>query len=211
MKELKSALSGKTHIIWDWNGTLLDDVDHAVQTANWLLKEHGLPFIDRQKYRECFGFPVLDYYKALGFDFERESFESLCHRFVDRFMNGISDLIIIPEMHALVKELHQERIHQSVLSASDQVSLDRMVSHYELGDYFRFVFGIENRLAGSKIDRGVELIRNSNVPKSRTVIVGDTIHDLEVAQALGIDAVLISHGHQSADRLRARHDKVIVI
>ena len=71
------------------------------------------------------------------------------------------------------------------------------------------IFGIDNKFAGSKIDRGHELIRLSGIPLSETIILGDTLHDLEVAKALGIDAILISHGHQCPTRLRPHHEKVI--
>lgn len=208
MTDIKAALQGKKHIIWDWNGTLLDDVDHAIATVNVLLSEHSLPNLDRLKYREIFDFPVLKYYQALGFDFQKESFENLCHRFVEKFMSGISTLSVVPEMKELLEDLHREQMTQSILSASDQISLDQMISHYDLGDYFRFVFGIENKLAGSKIERGHELIRNSGIAREKTVIIGDTLHDLEVAEALGVGAILVAHGHQNAERLKARHPDV---
>ena len=51
-------LEGKEHIIWDWNGTILNDVEHAVMVMNTLLDEHQLPLIDRDYYREIFDFPV---------------------------------------------------------------------------------------------------------------------------------------------------------
>ena len=208
MTDIKLALRGKKHVIWDWNGTLLDDVDHAIATVNSLLTDHGLPILDRTRYREVFDFPILKYYQALGFDFKKESFENLCHRFVEKFMSGLSNLSVIPEMKDLLEELHRDQMTQSILSASDQSSLDQMILHYDLGDYFRFVFGIENKFAGSKIDRGHELIRNSGISREKTIIIGDTLHDLDVAEALGIDAILVAHGHQNAERLRVRHKHV---
>lgn len=45
------------HIIWDWNGTLFDDVDICVDNINWLLKKYNLPEITKEKYREIFTFP----------------------------------------------------------------------------------------------------------------------------------------------------------
>ncbi len=86
-----------------------------------------------------------------------------------------------------------------------------MVTHFELNEVFHLVFGIDNKFAGSKIDRGYELIRLSEIPKCETLIIGDTLHDLEVARALGIDAVLISHGHQCQTRLKPHHEMVIEI
>ncbi|MGZ3789700.1 MAG: HAD family hydrolase [Bacteriovorax sp.] len=207
--ELHQAVKGKEHIIWDWNGTLLDDVGHAVSVMNGLLEEHHLPPLDRERYRSIFEFPVLHYYQALGFDFEKEPFESLCHRFVDRFMVHFRDLPLVPEMRSFLFQLHQEQRTQSVLSATDQPNLNSMISHFELGDIFRFVFGIDNKMAGSKLERGHELIKNSNILAEKTVIVGDTLHDLEVGRSLGIDVVLVSHGHQDRERLKAHYEVVI--
>lgn len=208
---IHKSISGKKHIIWDWNGTLLNDVDHAVNVMNSLLKEHNLASIDKARYRNIFDFPVLKYYEQLGFDFQKESFENLCHKFVDRFMSGVQQLPLIPEVKEVLNQLHKEGIAQSVLSATDQLNLDSMIDHFELKNTFKYVYGIDNKLAGSKIDRGHELIQTSKIDKSHTVIIGDTLHDLEVAEALGIDAVLISHGHQSHSRLKARHSKVIEV
>ncbi len=209
--QLHESLQGKEHIIWDWNGTLLSDVEHAVHTVNILLDDHKLPGIDVHQYRKLFEFPVLNYYKALGFDFEKESFESLCHRFVERFMAGFRNLPLISEMKTVLMNLHSEGMTQSVLSATDQTNLDAMISHFELNQLFKFVYGIDNKFAGSKIDRGHELIRVSNIDLEKTVIIGDTLHDLDVAKALGIDAILISHGHQCPTRLKPHHDNVIVV
>jgi phosphoglycolate phosphatase len=209
--QLHRGVKGKEHIIWDWNGTLLADVDYAVSVVNSILVEHELPLVDKMKYRQEFDFPVLKYYEALGFDFSKESFESLCHRFVERFMSGVRELPLYPEMKSVLQQLHIEGVTQSVLSATDQENLSSMVEHFNLKDIFKHVFGINNKFAGSKVDRGHELISVSKIPLEKTIIIGDTLHDLEVAKALGIDAVLISHGHQSTSRLQAKHKMVIEV
>src|SRR3712207_913570 len=97
-KELISRLIDKKHVIWDWNGTLLNDVDHAIETMNHLLTDHSLPILDKARYQKIFDFPVKGYYDSLGFDYAKESFESLCHRFVDRFMTGFQNLPLVSEM-----------------------------------------------------------------------------------------------------------------
>ena len=54
------------HIIWDWNGTLQNDVLAAVAGINFLLEQRGMPLVDIQKHRELFSFPARNYYIALG-------------------------------------------------------------------------------------------------------------------------------------------------
>jgi phosphoglycolate phosphatase len=211
IEQLHSSIKGKHHIIWDWNGTLLNDVDHAISVMNTLLKEHELPELNRGLYRKIFDFPVIKYYEALGFDFEKESFTNLCHKFVDRFMAGFREQPLFPEMKSVLMQLQEEGLAQSVLSATDQPNLNSMVDHFELQGFFKFVFGIDNKFAASKVERGHELIRLAGFPKERTVIIGDTLHDVDVANALGIEAVLISHGHQCPTRLRQHHSLVIEV
>ncbi len=208
---LFDRLASKRHVIWDWNGILLNDVDHAVETMNHLLGSHALPLLDRVRYQKIFDFPVKNYYDSLGFDYSKESFESLCHRFVDRFMAGFHSLPLVGRMEDMLKKLHGNNIKQSILSATDQRNLDSMILHFGLNDFFSHVFGIDNKFAGSKVVRGRELLKISGVSPNETIIVGDTLHDLEVANELGIEAVLLSHGHQCAERLRVHHAEVIEI
>ena len=209
--KLLEALKKKEHIIWDWNGTLLDDVHHAVATINHLLQEHHLPLITREQYRKIFCFPVRKYYEQLGFDFQKKPFEDLCEDFVSRYMKGLPRLGLMPAMFSTLVELHQHNRKQSILSATDQANLDLIIEHYDLKSIFTHVYGIDNKLAGSKIDRGHELIRTSSIPLEDTILVGDTLHDLEVGQALGVDVILISHGHQCPTRLREHHDWVVEV
>jgi phosphoglycolate phosphatase len=209
LSQILDAAKDKEHIIWDWNGTLLDDVEHVVKVMNSLLEEHQLPLINSQKYREIFGFPVLNYYVELGFDFTKVSFEDLCHKFVDRFMRGLHDLQLLGNMPPVLQHLHTNNFMQSVLSATDQENLDLMMKHFELTQIFKHVYGVDNKLASSKIQRGRELIKISGIALEKTLIIGDTLHDLEVANELGIDALLLSHGHQSAERLLQHHQMVI--
>lgn len=207
--KLLPALKGKEHIIWDWNGTLLDDLSHAVSIVNILLQEHNLPLITTEYYRQIFDFPVVNYYQKLGFNVEQKSFEKICHRFVELFMGTVYQVPLIPEMKSILIKMYQEGVTQSVLSASDQNSLDLMITHFKLNNIFKFVFGIEDKLGAQKIDRGQQLTKKSLIPLHKTIMVGDTLHDLEVANALGIDVVLISHGHQCPKRLHSRHHNVL--
>lgn len=205
------ALDGHEHVIWDWNGTLLDDVGHAVNTINRLLSDYHLPLITRNHYRQIFDFPVIKYYERLGFDFNRHSFEDVCEQFVESFMSGFHNLPLVPEMRFVLFDLHQKQVAQSVLSATDQQNLDSMMNHYDLNSLFKFVYGIDNKQAASKLKRGEELIEASGFCRTKTVLIGDTLHDLEVAQKLGINSILISHGHQCPTRLRQHHDLVIEV
>lgn len=209
MLSLADHLTPYEHVIWDWNGTLLQDLDHAVTTVNQLLKKRNLPLLDESSYKEKFHFPIRSYYNLLGFDLDNESFEDLCEEFVALFMRGVFDCPLVPGAREILETVKKMNKVQSILSASDQISLDRMIEHFSLAKQLDYVFGIADKFAASKVYRGLELIKISQIDPQKTVLVGDTDHDLEVAKTLGVHAILVSHGHQNADKLRKLHHTVI--
>lgn len=210
MLSLKEHLSHKRHIIWDWNGTLLDDVDLVVEIMARILEEHALPPLTRERYLELFGFPVADYYRKLGFDFEKTPF----HEVSDQFIGTYSRAVLGCDLHAgavsLLRELQAAGFEQSVLSAAHEGSLREQLAHYGILDCFGRVYGLSNSHAAGKIARGRELLADSGISPEEAILVGDTDHDLEVGQALGVDVLLLSHGHQAPSRLEALPVKVFL-
>lgn len=211
MLKLFDYFQDKDHVIWDWNGTLLSDVEHAVATINDLLAPRGLPLMDIDRYRKIFGFPIRGYYERLGFDLQAESFEALCETYVASYMSKIDRCALTPGSRELLGQVKQSGKTQSVLSATDQPNLESMLATFEVDSYFDYIFGIHDKLAAGKIARGHELMRTSGISPGRTILVGDTAHDLEVGRELGISVLLVTHGHQCAESLRQLHDNVIDI
>src|SRR5690242_2872785 len=79
---LANNIKSYKHVIWDFNGTLIDDVDIAVASMNCLLCKRELPLIGKAKYKDILSFPIIDYYEKLGFNFNEESFEKLAIEFI---------------------------------------------------------------------------------------------------------------------------------
>ncbi len=209
MNALKPYLEGKSHLIWDWNGTLLNDVEMVVEAMGHVLREQNLPTTTVQAYREIFGFPVSEYYRRLGLPVEGGEFERISEQFVARYLSAIRGC----ELHVGVRELLQESKTvghtQSILSAAHEVKLREHLKHFGIHDYFDHIYGLADHHAKGKIERGHELIRAAARPLEQTVLIGDTDHDLEVGKALGIDVILLGDGHQSYERLAALHSKVL--
>jgi phosphoglycolate phosphatase len=217
MQTLEPLLKDKTHVIWDWNGTLLADLDHAVATVNVMLTENNLPLVDLLRYRETFGFPVVDYYHRLGFSREPQAFAKLCERFNELFYGGLGSCSLWPGARELLGKIKSMGKVQSVLSASEHSMLLQSLDHFELRHHFDHVFGIYDKAAASKVERGLELMKTAAAVAGRTispettVLIGDTDHDLEVGKAMGVDVILVEHGHQTAERLRAVHHQVVKV
>lgn len=80
--------SGYKHIIWDWNGTLLDDVEVVINIMNSLLEKREMTVINKDRYLEIFDFPVKNYYTKLGFDFSLEPFEKIANEYVELYRDA---------------------------------------------------------------------------------------------------------------------------
>lgn len=190
-------------VIWDWNGTLLDDVHLAVTTVNELLCEHALPPLSEDRYREIFDFPVRDYYERAGFDLGRYDFNDLSRRFCARFEERLEVASIFAAATRALERLRGAGTRQYLLSNTEHESLRRMLNRYDLGGAFDDVQGMGDTLAAGKTSGGRELLRRCALETGRTVLIGDTAHDAEVAEALGIDCILVASGHHSRPRLLA--------
>lgn len=209
LDQLLNYAGTKKSVIWDWNGTLLDDVDYVVSVINPMLQNHGLQLQTQESYKKIFGFPVKDYYIKMGFDLDKNCFTKMSDDFHDSYYSNFFSCDLYETSKKALSEFKKLQKSQSILSASEQQALHHVVDHYQIRNYFEHVFGIENKLAASKYQRGIELMNHSGYLAKDTLLIGDTDHDLEVGHKMGIDVVLFSHGHQSKERLLKIHDKVI--
>lgn len=187
---------GYSHIIWDMNGTLVDDAHLCVKAINPLLLERGLSPIDLDDYRKNFRFPVRDYYRNLGFRLTPEEFDDVAKRFHDGYHSILSEADLFPETAELIHKLLESGKTLSVLSAARQDDLEHVLEFFDLKKCFHHLYGLSDRLAASKIDRGRELMSRVGTAPEQCILIGDTDHDLEVGAALGIAVILVSGGHQ---------------
>lgn len=196
-------------VIWDWNGTLLNDIDLCINSINKLLKARQLPEIDIDTYKEIFSFPVKDYYKTLGFDFEKEDFSIPAHQFIDLYNEGFDSCSIQQYSVEVLTFFKEKGLRQFVLSAMEHDMLVKTLKSKGIENFFEGIAGLKDHYAVSKIEQGFQLIRDYKIEIERTWLIGDTIHDFEVAEELGVKCVLIADGHQSVKRLKQTGGTVI--
>ncbi len=198
------------HIIWDWNGTLLNDVHLCIDLVNQLLQDHQKPILNLTSYHEVFDFPVIDYYRKIGFDFNHTPFATLCDRFIGAYDEQIRNCDLHADAKSILQHTQSQGIGQSILSAAKHDSLLDIVQHYEVAAYFEKVSGLHNNQAGSKVDNGKRLIQSLSINPTQVLLVGDTTHDAEVAHAIGVDCALIPIGHHPQKRLaQVPHARVL--
>jgi phosphoglycolate phosphatase len=196
------------HIIWDWNGTLQNDVLAAVVGINVLLKQRGMPLVDIQKHRELFSFPARNYYIALGFDLEKENWDEMSNTFIKAFLAEPStDLFdwTIPTL----SYFKEHSVGMSLVSAAELKTLIKSVEKYGILHYFDNIVGLTDHGAGSKAENAKSLVSTFDIPLDEIYLIGDTSHDKEVADYVGCNCILVESGYESRERLLKSGAKVI--
>lgn len=189
-------------ILWDFNGTLFDDVDAGIESVNVLLAARGLPIVpDREYYRSVFGFPVIDYYRRLGFDFEKESFADVAVEWVREYDRASASSGLCRGAEELLGYFRAASIPQYVISATEKTMLDRQLSELKISGYFADTYGLGDIHAGSKAAIAEKWRRAHK--DDTALFIGDTTHDADVASLIGADCVLCAAGHQSRETLEA--------
>ncbi len=188
-------------IIWDWNGTLLDDVNICIKIMNKILNRRGLGSLTKRRYQQIFQFPVVEYYKQLGFDFKRDSFEDLSVEFIEAYHKELKNACLFKYSRDVLKDFKTRNYIQIIISAMEQGALTESLKHKGVLHYFDYIIGLNDHYANSKVDFAVGFIKKNNICPERAILIGDTTHDFEVAEALGCKCLLIASGHQAYDRL----------
>jgi len=198
-------LSSRTYILWDWNGTLLDDVDAQIATLNAMLSKRGFPTVTRDFFRENFAFPARKFYRLVGMDVPDDEWDALAKEYHDTY--HLQSYALNRGAFAALELVKRKGVGQSVISALHQFYLDLETQCYDVQPYMEHIYGVDNLDGGSKLSRAKELLRTLNPqlstlnPQPSFVLIGDSIHDFEVAQELGIKSVLFSGGSHARDRL----------
>lgn len=189
------------HIIWDWNGTLLNDVAMSVGVINKMLANHSPIPLDVNRYKSVYGFPIPDYYKKIGIDFEKESFEALIQKFTAYYEDKVLECSLYKDAVTTLERFQLQGFQQYILTAARKTDVLQLLKHFDISHFFQAVEGVDNYKAEGKLQRGLQLMQVHQLPNAETVLIGDTIGDYKVATSMGIDCILIAAGHQSKKRL----------
>ncbi|MBE9480939.1 MAG: HAD family hydrolase [Bacteroidetes bacterium] len=196
-------------IIWDWNGTLLNDIDICINSINILLEHRNIENLTKEIYKEIFTFPVKDYYSKAGFDFTKEDFDIPATEFINIYNRRIIDADLFQEVTSVLEHFKNRNYQQLIISAMEQDSLVKSIFDKGIGNYFTHISGVNNHYAVSKVENAKNLIKQVNINPQQVCMIGDTIHDYEVAGEIGCNCIIVANGHQSYKRLEPLNCTVV--
>ena len=186
-------------ILWDFNGTILDDVSLGIRAVNRMLAARGLAVLPSvEAYQAVFGFPIIDYYRRLGFDFSVEPYEKLAVEWVENYTREMNTLRLNEGFREAWAMLRKAGARQSILSSSEREMLRRQLSLLGIEDCFTEIYALDNIYAGGKAEMARLLLGET---QEEAYLIGDTPHDADTARAIGARCVLYSGGHAARSTL----------
>lgn len=187
-------------VLWDWNGTLLDDLTYAIGVRNRTFPAFGLPRIGSvAEYHRQFTFPVRRYYERAGVT--DETFVAVAHAWMAEYVRGFDAVPLHGDAVETLARFAAAGVRQAVLSATRRDMLESQIARFPIRAYFTDVLGLSDIYARSKEAVGLDYLARCGVPAASTLMIGDTLHDAEVARAMGTGCVLVARGHQSRETL----------
>ena len=184
-------------VIWDWNGTLLNDVDICVDNFNEIVYRHGVTAISKQCFRSLYRHPVKDMYDEVGVIFNASySFKDLSDEWYAGYMEKSKSVQLFPDAIAVLSFFKDAGITQLLCSALEHDALTFQAEYFKVDNYFAELSGHHDLEAESKIARGVERFGSFRIAPKDTIMIGDSDHDRELATAIGCRCMMIDTGHQ---------------
>ncbi len=189
------------YIVFDFNGTIIDDVQLCLDLLNEMLEVEQLPLVSYSKYKEIFTFPIIEYYKKAGFTFEKRSFKEMSEWFVKKYQPESFKCNLFKNIKETIASLKEEGYKIILLSASQIDNLKEQTDRFNITYLFDEILGIDNIEAKSKLEIARHYFISNHINTRECLFIGDSTHDYEVGNALGGDVILVTYGHQSKEVL----------
>lgn len=191
------------HWIFDWSGTLVDDLALVVSATNHVMQHYRKPLFDRESFRQSFRLPYAEFYQEVLPEVSLEEVE-------DRFREGfaISDeaVPVLPHAAEFLELLQQHGHSMYILTSMDQAAFEQQQSENGLQKYFKQTYsGVLDKR--ELIDT---ILTEHHLDPVETVFLGDMVHDIETAHHGGIASIALETGYDSAEKLSHTNPTILV-
>lgn len=196
------------HIFWDFNGTIIDDVHNALACVNDMLTRKGMKTITLKEYYDYVETPIVNFYYRI-LPPEEVVFSEISKEYHEDYARHLEETTLAVGAKELLKELKEKGIHQYIITSNFIGETLDLTKKFGIHHLFDEILGADNTLAESKIERAKAFFDLKQIDRNEAIFIGDTLHDLETANALGIDCILVAYGHQGK-KLLWEHNAFVV-
>lgn len=189
-------------IVFDWDGTVMDSTAIIADSIQAACRDLDLPVPDDETARHVIGLGLMQALRYAVPEAPEEMYEPLVARYRHHFLSRHDTIPLFEQARETIIELHEAGYKLAVATGKNRQGLDRALTTTEMGGYFDATRTADLTFSKPHPAMLEELMEELDVTPERTLMIGDTTHDLQMAINAGVDAVGITHGAHPEDQLR---------
>lgn len=197
-------------VIFDWDGTLLDSTHHIVSALISACHDLGLPEPSREAAGWVIGLSLQAALYQLVPGLKPEQVDPFVARYRLHFMRHQGEIHFFDGQIQLLRELHANRIVLGVATGKSRRGLDQSIEQLSLQGLFQATRTVDEARGKPDPDMLHQLLAELSLTPDTVLMVGDTTHDILMAQAAGIDSLAVSYGAHRADQLESARPTALV-
>jgi phosphoglycolate phosphatase len=184
------------NLIFDWSGTLVDDMGPTLEATNAVFAMHGLAPMEREEFRRLFRLPYAEFYEE---HLPGVRLDELEHHFRRAFAESRVPVTVLPHAREKLDWCRQREIRCFVLTSMDRSTFEQQLDELSMRHYFEATY------SGVLDKREIigEILTRHQLSKDQTAYLGDMTHDVITAKHGGVTSVALLTGYTHREGLEA--------
>lgn len=189
-------------VIFDWDGTIMDSIGHIVTCIQHAAIANELKVPDEQSIRDIIGMSLPNAFETLfSVDFA-EKYEEFRRAYKDRYHQGDEEALpLFDGMTELLALLRHRKTKMAVATGKGRPGLDKLMETSKLGHYFEFSRTSDEAESKPSPDMLQQILTHFEIEPGNAIMIGDSIHDLNMAKQVGMDRIGVSFGAHRREKL----------
>jgi phosphoglycolate phosphatase len=189
-------------IVFDWDGTVMDSTAVIAASIQAACRDLELPVPDEETARHVIGLGLMQALRHAVPSAPEKMYEPLVARYRHHFLSQNNGIPLFDQARETIMELHDAGYQLAVATGKNRNGLDHALESTGMGEYFHATRTADRTFSKPHPAMLLEIMDELDVPPERTLMVGDTTHDLQMAINAGVHAVGVTHGAHPEEQLR---------
>jgi len=188
-------------IVFDWDGTLVDSTAHIAASIQNAFADNDLPVPDDDAARHVIGLGLADTFNYLSPNLTKAQHDGIVDRYKYHFLIADETIRAFEHVSSGLRQLVSDEYLIAVATGKSRVGLDRALTKVDFGELFMATRCGDEGFPKPHPEMLHILMNDLGVSAERTLMVGDTTHDLQLAKNAGAQSVGVTYGAHTRDKL----------
>lgn len=198
----------KSLIIFDWDGTLMDSVGLIVDAMRYAAKKHGLTVTDEAT-KSIIGIALVDAFPML-FPNDSDKYDDLLATYSEYYVKHCDNDKLFDGVKELISDLHAQGKTLAIATGKKRKGLERVLPNSGIEAFFTTTKTADETAGKPNPLMLEQILVETGTRIEDAVFIGDSIHDIRMANAIQMDSIAVSYGCEKADVLAKEHPTRLV-